>query len=136
MHVVADREPAADAPVSPDQQHHQLAQLAGATPSPTMPPARRSPGGHTDAPQAALDRPVPGGAGIGGGRAFGDVDGASGAAVVGADDGAGAAAASAFIDVVLDCDKEMHGGGPAHREPRCSPTRRPTTAAAAPPRRS
>lgn len=42
---------------------------------------------------------------MGGGRAFGDVDGASAGVGAGTDDGAGAA--SAFIDAILDCDKEM-----------------------------
>uniref|UniRef100_J3LPX1 Uncharacterized protein n=1 Tax=Oryza brachyantha TaxID=4533 RepID=J3LPX1_ORYBR len=63
-----------------------------------MPPARRSPGTLTGRPQAALGR------GIGGGRAFGDVDGASGGAV------AGAGAASALIDAILDFDKVKEMG--------------------------
>uniref|UniRef100_A0A0E0KCH7 Uncharacterized protein n=1 Tax=Oryza punctata TaxID=4537 RepID=A0A0E0KCH7_ORYPU len=97
----------ADAPASPDQQHLQLNwsdfladDAAGA--------ALAGHGADAPAPQAALGQYQEGTAamtGVGGSRAFGDVDGASGAGVGGADDGAGAA--SAFIDAILDCDKEM-----------------------------
>ncbi|KAF0902267.1 hypothetical protein E2562_014501 [Oryza meyeriana var. granulata] len=97
----------ADAPASPDQQHLQLNWsdfLADDATGAAL-------AGHADAlaPQAALGQYQEGsktattGAGCGG-RAFGDVDGTSGG-VCGEDDGAGAA--SAFIDAILDCDKEM-----------------------------
>ncbi|XP_006649927.1 myb-related protein Zm38-like [Oryza brachyantha] len=91
----------ADAPVSPEQKPHQLNWsdfLADDATGAAL-------AGHADAPQAALGQyqegPAAAATGIVGGRAFGDVDGASGAV----DDGAGAA--SAFIDAILDCDKEM-----------------------------
>ncbi|KAL5218295.1 hypothetical protein ABZP36_018979 [Zizania latifolia] len=92
----------ADAPASPDQ-HHQLKWSDFLTDV----DAAALGGGHADASQAAaLGQCQEGSAaatGVGGVRAFGDDEGAS--SIGGADDGAGAA--SAFIDAILDCDKEM-----------------------------
>ncbi|BAH92108.1 transcription factor MYB35 [Oryza sativa Japonica Group] len=94
----------ADAPASPDSQHLQLNW------SDFLADDAAGHGADAPAPQAALGQYQEGSAPaatavVGGGRAFGDVDGASAGVGAGTDDGAGAA--SAFIDAILDCDKEM-----------------------------